>query len=336
MQRPTYTDVPGNIPLSEITAFGLIACQLGQVKELIDKQLAVSAKAGDIKPLLECVSTRSGRMLRPGLVLLAGGCCGKITDEHIRVAAIVEMIHNATLLHDDVIDEGQKRRGLPAINSLWCNESAVLLGDFLLSRAFKMCAEMEPQVARVIAATAIRVCEGELRQVTQRQNWQLSESEYIDIITEKSAALFSGCCYLGGLLARANETQVQSLADFGLNAGIAFQITDDLLDIIGDESKTGKTHGSDVSKHKLTLAVIHLLGAVENREKSAVTSKLSAVGEGKGELAEMLSRYGSLGYAHRRAQEFVAKAIASLAGLKESDAKGTLIETAKFMVSRAV
>jgi len=331
MQQPAYTDVPGNISGSGIPAFGLIDGQLGQVRELIDKQLTVPAKARDIKPLLECVSTRSGKMLRPGLVLLAGGCCGKITDEHIRVAAIVEMIHNATLLHDDVIDEGQKRRGLPTVNSLWGNESAVLLGDFLLSRAFKMCAELELTVARVIAATAIRVCEGELRQVSQRQNWQLSESEYIDIITEKSAALFSSCCYLGGLLAQAGETQVQSLADFGLNAGIAFQITDDLLDIIGDENKTGKTLGGDVSKHKLTLAVIHLLRAVD--DPAPIRQSLSSIGAG---LAEVLNRYGSLEYARSRAQEFVVKAIASLAGLEESDAKGALIETAKFMVSRAV
>ena len=331
MQRPTYTDVRGNIPLSGIPAFGLIDCQLGRVRELIDKQLAVPAKAGDIKPLLECVSTRSGKMLRPGLVLLAGGCCGKITDEHIRVAAIVEMIHNATLLHDDVIDEGQKRRGLPTINSLWGNESAVLLGDFLLSRVFKMCAELEPSVVRVIAATAIRVCEGELRQVIQRQNWHLSESEYIDIITEKSAALFSSCCYLGGLLTQASETQVQSLAEFGLNAGIAFQITDDLLDIIGDENKTGKTLGSDVSKHKLTLAVIHLLGAVD--DPAPIRQSLSSIGAG---LAEVLSRYGSLEYARSRAQEFVGRAVKALTGLKESDAKEALIETAKFMASRAV
>ena len=330
MQRRTYTDVPGNIPLSEVSAFGLISSQLGRVRVLIDEQLSVPAGAGDIKPLLESVSTRRGKMLRPGLVLLAGGCCGRITEEHIRVAAIVEMIHNATLLHDDVIDEGQKRRGLPTINSLWGNESAVLLGDFLLSRAFKMCAELEPEVARVIAATAIRVCEGELRQVSQRQNWQLSESEYIDIITEKSATLFSGCCHLGGLLARAGEKQVQSLAEFGLNAGIAFQITDDLLDIIGDENKTGKTLGSDVSKHKLTLAVIHLLGVVD--DPAPIRQSLSSIGSG---LAEMLSRYGSLEYARGRAQEFVVKAVEALAGLKESDAKSALIETAKFMASRA-
>jgi octaprenyl-diphosphate synthase len=211
MQRPAYTEVPGHIPWSSFPAFGLIDCQLGRVRELIAEQLTIPARVREIKPLLECLSPRSDKMIRSGLVLFAGSCCGKITDEHIRIAAIVEMIHNATLLHDGVIDRGQKRGGLPTVNSLWSNESAVLLGDFLLSRAFKICAELEPQVTRVIAATAIRVCEGELRQVTQRQNWQLSESEYIDIITEKSAALFSGCCYLGGLVARASEAQVQSL-----------------------------------------------------------------------------------------------------------------------------
>jgi octaprenyl-diphosphate synthase len=325
------------------------------VKELINEQLAVPAAApgsvtgadspvrkrwtGDINRLLEYVSGRSGKMIRPGLVLLAGRCCGKITDEHIRIAAIVEMIHNATLLHDDVIDEGQRRRGQPTINSLWGNESAVLLGDFLLSRVFRICAELEPQVAGVIAAATIRICEGELRQIVQRQNWQLSESEYVNIITEKSAALFSSSCYLGGLLAQGTEAQVQSLAAFGLNAGIAFQITDDLLDIVGDESKTGKTLGSDADKNKLTLAVIHLLRAVDEKEKNAVINSYlerKNAQYDKDTLAETLSRYGSLEYARNRAQEFVAGAERALAGLQESDAKKALIETARFMASRAV
>jgi len=315
-------------------AFRIIDGQLSQVKELIDEQLTGSSEP--VSQLLGTFSSCSGKMLRPGLVLLAGACCGKITDRHIRIASIVEMIHNATLLHDDVIDEGQKRRGLPTINSLWGNEFAVLLGDFLLSRVFKMCADLEPQIAGVIAAATARVCEGELRQIIQRQNWQLSESEYIDIITEKSAALFSSACLLGALLAGAGETQVQSLARFGLNVGIAFQITDDLLDIIGDESKTGKTLGSDVDKNKMTLAVIHLLKAVGESEKSIVKSKLNARGESNEALAEMLRSYGSLEYAHSRVQEFVAKAIASLTDLKESDAKDALIETAKFIAGRAV
>jgi len=337
MQLPTHTDRPASVPQSRIPAFRLIDSQLSRVKGLINEQLTSPAEVCDVNRLLKHVRGRSGKMIRPGLVLLAGGCCGKITDEHIRVAAIVEMIHNATLLHDDVIDEGQKRRGLPTINNLWGNEAAVLLGDFLLGRVFEMSAELGPQVAKIIANVAVRVCEGELRQIIQRQNWQLSESEYIDVITEKSAVLFSSACHLGALSAQATGTQARSLAEFGMNAGIAFQITDDLLDIIGDESKTGKTLGRDADKHKLTLAVIHLLGAVGEREKGAVISSyLERKQYDKDALTEMLGRYGSLEYTHSRAQEFVARAVGALGGLKESDAKDALIETAKFITSRVV
>ena len=337
MQLPAHTDRPASVPQSRIPAFRLIDSQLSRVKALINEQMTSSAGAGDVNRLLKHVRGRSGKMIRPGLVLLAGGCCGKITDEHIRVAAIVEMIHCATLLHDDVIDEGQKRRGRPTINNLWGNESAVLLGDFLLGRVFEMCAELGPPVAKVIAGVAVRVCEGELRQIIQRQNWQLSESEYIDVITEKSAVLFSSSCQLGALSAQATETQARSLAEFGMNAGIAFQITDDLLDIIGDESKTGKTLGRDADKHKLTLAVIHLLGAAGEREKGAVISSyLERKQYDKDALREMLGRYGSLEYTHSRAQEFVARAVGALGDLKESAAKDALIETAKFITGRVV
>lgn len=326
------TDMPDK---SELPAFKLIDDQLQKVKKLINEQLTASAKTTTVRQLLEYINTRSGKMIRPGLVLLAGNAVGQISDEHIHIAAIIEMVHNATLLHDDVIDDGQKRRGQPTINSLQGNESAVLLGDFLLSRAIKMCTKLEQQIAKEIAATAARVCEGELRQIGERQNWQLSETQYIDIITEKSASLFSSCCFLGGLLSKGTETQLESLSRFGLNAGIAFQITDDLLDITGDERKTGKTLGSDVDKNKLTLAVIHLLKVVDESEKSVIISKLSAEGENKPALAEMLRSYGSLEYTHSRAQEFVAKAIAALADLKDSSAKEALIETAKFMANRA-
>jgi octaprenyl-diphosphate synthase len=330
-ELPANTATPGKQLHGGVPAFRLIDSQLGQVKKLISSQLVAPAKTSDINRLLEYVNARSGKMLRPGLVLLAGASCGKITGEHIRVAAVIEMIHNATLLHDDVIDEGKTRRGLPTINSIWGNESSVLLGDFILGRVFKMCAELEPWVGRTIAATAVRVCEGELRQIAQRQNWQLSESQYLDIITEKSAALFSCCCSLGGLLARAGETEVLALSNFGLNAGIAFQITDDLLDITGDENKTGKTLGSDVDKSKLTLAVIHFLKMAQEKEKAELKNTLN-----KDAMVEMLNRYGSLEYACKRAREFAARAVKALATLEKSDAKDALIETATFMADRAM
>ena len=346
MRLPVHSDTSRGLPKTGVPAFRLIDNELGQVKELIDEQLVPRqslVRDEPISQLLECVNIYGGKMLRPGLVLLSyrvvrDASCVECNahNELIRIAAIVEMIHNATLLHDDVIDEGQKRRGAPTVNSLWGNESAVLLGDFLLSKVFKMCADLEPRFQKIIATAAARTCEGELRQIIQRRNWRLSESEYVGIISEKSAALFSSCCRLGGLLAGASEPQVQSLADFGLNFGIAFQIADDLLDIIGDESKTGKTLGSDADKNKLTLAVIHLLRAVDENEKSIVKSKLNTPGESKEYLVEMLSRYGSLEYTHSRVRQFVAKAIESLADLKECDAKDALIGTARFVADRAI
>jgi octaprenyl-diphosphate synthase len=280
-------------------------------------------------------------MLRPGLVLLSHRAVSegltekKDVEVSIRVAAIVELIHNATLLHDDVIDEGRKRRGQPTINSLYGNESAVLLGDFLLGKVFKVCAELEPEIARIVAATAIRVCEGELRQVSERRNWQLSEAEYIDIITEKSAALFSSCCRLGGLTGGADVKQQQSLADFGLSLGIAFQIGDDLLDIIGDEEKTGKTVGSDFDKSKLTLPVIHLLRAADKKQSDMIKERLNASRKGEGAFTEVLKRFGSLKYAQDRVRDFVAEAVQALSGLRDGDAKDALIETSRYVEQRA-
>ena len=388
MQLPAHTDplpcsetrVDDDFPESMLPSFRLIDLELRQIKKMIGEQLAEAPKS--VSRLLKNVNSCSGKMIRPGLVMLsyravrdgifsgglatrkpegsernsqlgksvtsgesAAGESQKSKEDALRVAATFELIHNATLLHDDVIDSGQKRRGRSTVNSLWGNESAVLLGDFLLSKAFRICSELGPQISDIIACTAVRVCEGELRQVAERQNWQLSESEYIDIITEKSAALFSSCCLLGGLLGGAGEKQVRSLADFGLNAGIAFQITDDLLDIIGDESKTGKTHGSDIDNNKLTLAMIHLLRVVDQKERDEVINSFLVnrvkhfekdAGCRKEGLAKMLGRSGSVEYAHRRAQEFVAKGLDSLTELKESQSKKALIETAKFIGQRAL
>jgi len=334
--QPPRADITIGSLHNTIAPFRLIQSQLDQVRQLINQQLAAPPKAQAVAELLDYVNTRSGKMIRPGLVLLSAEAAGKITDKHIRIAAIVEMIHNATLLHDDVIDEGQQRRGRPTINHLWGNESAVLLGDFLLSQVFKMCADLEPKIISIIACTAARTCEGELRQIIERQNWQLSEPEYIDIITEKTAVFLGSCCRLGALLSQADKAKVESLARFGLNAGIAFQITDDLLDITGDENKTGKTGGRDANRNKLTLAVIHLLQVVDWKEKGEVYDKLNAVGKNKDALTGMLRSYGSLEYAHSRAQEYAAQAVQALSNLPESDAKRSLIETARFMTNRAV
>jgi len=318
-----------------IEVFGLIKDELAQVRQVIDGQLAAGCDKTGTDSLVETLRNHGGKMLRPGLVLLAGKSCGQITDKHIHVAAMVEMIHAATLLHDDVIDEGKQRRGEPTINHIWGNESAVLLGDVLLSNVFEMCVELEPQIIKVIADAAARTCQGELRQISQRQNWQLSESEYTEIITEKSAALLSCCCLLGAMLAGAGDEEVQSLADYGLNIGIAFQITDDLLDIVGDEARTGKTLGTDFDKSKLTLALIHLLQTADEKQKTAAKELLKAELVRKEAVAKLLGTNGSLEYARSCARDYTTKAVAALADIRQSNAKDALIKTAEFIIDRS-
>ena len=273
-------------------------------------------------------------MLRPGLVLLAGACFGPLTERHIEIAAVMEMIHGATLLHDDVLDNGQTRRGMATVNRIWGNEPAVLLGDFVLSQVFRVVADLDPPASRIIADTAIRVCQGELRQVVRKQDWELREEEYIGIISDKSAAFFSGCCRIGALLAEAPKEQVEALARYGLLAGIAFQMTDDLLDITGDESQTGKTTQSDVAALKLTLPLIHLLQSVDASGRGEVHAMLSNPGSFDGRLGAMLRRHGSLDYARRRAGEYVRQAGDALCSVPPGPAKDALNQTAEFLVHR--
>lgn len=312
----------------------LVDRELRQVDELIRRTLSAPQDLSELSSLLNYVAVGSGKMLRPGLVLLAGACFGPLTPRHIQVAAVMEMIHGATLLHDDVLDNGQSRRGTATVNRLWGNEPAVLLGDFVLSQVFRIVADLDSTSSRIIADTAIHVCQGELRQVMQKQNWELAETEYISIISDKSAAFFSGCCRIGASLASASQEHTESLAHYGLLAGIAFQMTDDLLDIAGDESQTGKTAQSDIAARKLTLPLIHLLRSVDASTQKDVYAMLSSPGSLDGRLEEMLLRHGSLDYVRRRAGQYAQEATETLNSLPSGQAREALRETAEFLVHR--
>lgn len=312
--------------------FNLIESQLSEVQDYIDAQL--KSLHEPVSELLGHVNIKSGKMLRPGLVLLSGLCCGEILPLHVTVAAIVEMVHEATLLHDDVIDEGEIRRGNATVNRLFGNETAILAGDFLLSRASVICSCLDTNINKVIAFATSQVCEGELAQLLQRDNFQLSESEYINIISQKTAALFSGCCKLGAVCSKAPQAQVEALSKFGENIGIAFQITDDLLDIIGNENQTGKTAGRDADKNKLTLSLIHQLSSVDEKERMVLIEKIENPGQYRKVLLDILSDNGSIEYANRRAEQFVDLAIDSLTAISESPAKQALLSIAKFVTNR--
>jgi len=314
--------------------FSVIESELAQVRVFIERDLSDCSEL--VRGLVVCANAGQGKMIRPGLVLLSGLACGGLTENHIKAASIFEMIHNVSLLHDDVVDEGKSRRGVSTLNGIYGNEPAVLFGDFLLGRVMQMCVGLDKRVAEIIALSAMQTCEGELRQISQRGNWSLSEAEYIEIISGKTAALFEGACATGAVLAGAEESTVQALAAYGRNFGIAFQITDDLLDLVGEQDKTGKPAGNDLDRDKLTLPLIHLLKTANETEKQKVKLILSRQNgnDGRMELVEKLNSFGSIEYARRRAEEFVEQAITAMAGIGNNRGSKSLVETARFIVGR--
>lgn len=262
-----------------------------------------------------------GKMLRPALVLLSGRAVGELTDLHIELAAIIEMIHTASLLHDDVIDEAATRRGKPTTNVLHGNEAAVLMGDFLLSRVFGVgirCKDLE--ILRVLSEAACRLCQGELLQNIHRDSGCVSREIYFEIVRGKTAALFSAACRLGALAAGGQEAVVEAMAEYGLHLGIAFQITDDLLDLLGSENVAGKTLGADLAQHKVTLPMIHLFEGLSPEEADSVRSELFDA-EQRNRLLMRLKQNGSIAYAQEQARTCCDLAVDALRCLP-SDALG--------------
>ncbi len=314
-----------------IESFSIIKEQLEAISELIRQQLYNSSLSKEMSGLLDHIRGVGGKMLRPGLVLLSGLSCGELVDEHIKVAGVFEMIHDATLLHDDVIDESQKRRGVDTINHLHGNESAVLLGDFLLSKVFSLSAELNPHTAKIIAGAAAATCQGELDQNIQKSNWQIDEQEYIGIVSNKTASLFRCCCLLGAALAGADGEESEAFAEFGTNFGIAFQIADDVRDITRDQKQEGKSTGLDIEGAKPTLPVIYLLANTEDMAKQELLELLNAGLEQREKIKAVLEVNGAIEYSREKVHEYIDKAITEIADIPESEAKASLIKTAEFV-----
>ncbi len=309
-----------------------VADDLVAVRGCISAQLVTGDDS--IDAMLMQIGLRNGKMLRPAMVLLVAKSCGNITEHHIRIAAIVELLHAATLLHDDVLDEAQSRRRASTANHLWGNESAVLLGDFLLGKVFVMCSRLNRRdVARVISDTAVEICHGELSQNVQRRNFELTQNRYYEIIQDKTAALFSACCYVSSLAAGDEEQRNLRFGEFGLKLGMAFQITDDLLDIVGDEASVGKTLGTDLATEKITLPIIHMLSTVDEGRRLSLIKKLTAKIE-RTELRDMLEATGSLDYTRAAAQRYCDEAVALLETMEGLSDKDGLLTIARSMAVR--
>lgn len=303
-------------------------------------QFVFEAELSSDQPLVDklCrhVAHYHGKLLRPALVLLCGQACGPLEPAHQVIGAVVEMVHIATLVHDDILDDADTRRRVPTVNRLVGNERAVLHGDFLISHAFHLCSSLDTQHAsRRIGATTNEVCEGEMMQVAHRGDFDLSESLYLEIIRRKTASLIAVCCELGGWCSRAEPTVVESLRRFGESVGTAFQIVDDLLDLTGTERAVGKSLGRDWELGKLTLPLIHCRDRASRNDRERLSSLMrNPSPESKSQLLEILRSNGSLEYAADRAGGLVSAARDSLATLGPSAARSSLEQMAEFVIAR--
>ena len=313
-----------------------IAPQLAEVEKLFHDEL--SSDLACVNVLVKHVGRFRGKMLRPTLLLLTGKACGELSGAHVVLATVVEMVHMATLVHDDVLDEAELRRKGATINHLRGNEAAVLLGDYLISHSYHLCSSLASQYAsRTIAATTNRVCEGELLQIDNRDNLDLDEETYLQIIERKTAVLCGACCLLGAKFAGADAGVCEQVEKFGLWLGTAFQIQDDLLDILGDAKEVGKTLGIDINKGKMTLPMIHFLRTAPREHRMLLRSLMEGNDSDKVQrIVNLILPSESVGYARRREGEMIERACGAISGLGDSQAKRMLEMMAQFVVNRPV
>lgn len=306
---------------------------LKAVDVLIHQELASEV------PLIEEIGhyliESGGKRLRPLLVLLAARACGYTGTKHVMLATVIEFIHTATLLHDDVVDASTLRRGRNTANTLWGNEASVLVGDFLYSRAFQLMVKIQcPRVMEVMANTTNLIAEGEVLQLIYAREKTYSETAYFGVIRRKTAVLFSA----GAELAAALSNQPQpsnSMAQFGLNLGMAFQLIDDVLDYVGVENHMGKNLGDDLQTGKITLPMIYLLQHADAKEKLELLEMLREKNaETFEKLLHLFEKTDAFVYTKKMAKEYASQAEALLDTLPQSPYQQALVELVRFSVER--
>jgi octaprenyl-diphosphate synthase len=314
--------------------FAPIARDLEEVERILSQTIRNSDPA--VAALVEHVARLRGKRLRPALLLLTARACGQLVPAHPTLAAVLELIHTATLVHDDVLDGAAVRRHVCTVNAGWGNHNSILFGDYLFTHAFHLATTLgDIRACQIIGETTNRVCEGELRQGLQRGNLALGESEYFDIIDAKTAELIACCCHLGALFSGAEPDVVASLTRYGRWMGMAFQIADDLLDLVGDEETTGKSLGTDLEQRKMTLPLIHFMETAPAMTIARLRQVLSSPGNHKREaLRPYLTECGSLDYAYGRADELAERARAELSCLPASSCRDILEAATENVVRR--
>ena len=314
-----------------------LAGDMESVNALIRTRMA-SDHAPRIPEVTAHLVEAGGKRLRPMLTLATARLCGYEGSSHIRLAATVEFIHTATLLHDDVVDESAQRRGRPTANLLWDNKSSVLVGDYLFARAFQLMTETGSlRVLDILANASATIAEGEVLQMTAASDLATDESVYLKVVRGKTAALFSAATQVGGVIAGAPDAQVQALYDYGDALGIAFQIADDLLDYQGDANATGKNPGDDFRERKLTLPVIKAVARATPDERAFWSRCIEKGRQEAGDLDHALAlmrRHGSFEATRADAEGWADRARAALAVLPGNDLRAMLDDLAGYVVAR--
>jgi len=315
-----------------------ISAEMEQVEAGIARAISDADERDDrLTHLLRDVEAYKGKRLRPALVILSGKCLGRTTEQHIKLAVAVELIHTAALIHDDIIDGATMRRSRPTTCFKWGPEISVVLGDFLLSRAFRLIVSLNSlEATRMVLETTQAMCEGELRQLARRYDFDLDEQDYLKIIEQKTAALWATCCKLGAMATDASNGNPDRLARYGLSLGIAFQIIDDCLDLIGDETVAGKTLRTDIRKGKLTLPLIHLSSRVGPSQRRRLKELILGAESDKNidQLLALLSEHGSIEYSMERAKAWAGEARRMLSGIPDSRNKEHLLKLSDYVVER--
>ncbi len=318
-----------------------LADDMEAVNALIRTRMA-SEHAPRIPEVTAHLVEAGGKRLRPLLTLAAARLCGYAGEDHVKLAATVEFIHTATLLHDDVVDESARRRGRPTANLLWDNKSSVLVGDYLFARAFQLMTETGSlRVLDILANASAVIAEGEVLQLTAASDIATDEAVYLQVIRGKTAALFAAATEVGGVIARAPEATVHALSAYGDALGVAFQMADDLLDYGGRGATLGKNVGDDFRERKMTLPIIRALAAADaegDAEERAFWAR--TIGRGQQEAGDLdralaiLKRRGALVAAHDAARAHADRARAALAALPAGPIRDDLADLAEFVVDR--
>lgn len=311
-----------------------LQADLARVEDEIRRMTTSPAKP--LKELLDHVGRFSGKRLRPALTLIAGRMFQPLRPEHYTVGAIVELIHTATLVHDDILDESGLRRRVETINRRVGNETAVLLGDYIFATCFKEAAALEDRFAsRYLAEIVGIVCRGEILQIHHRHDVELSEETYFRVIEDKTAALYAAALRCGAEIAGAPAAQSDALASFGTRMGTAFQIVDDILDLTGDESAVGKSLGTDLDKAKMTLPLLRLRDRATAADRRKVVEAILSDDPGqRRSVLSLLEAYGAVASARETAEALVADAHRDLEQLPASPERDLLKSAAAYVLAR--